>query len=66
MSLVSTWVISPTRPRAGSFTVAVMRPPSLPDTPTADTFCRANSWTMDLFTWADRASSAVSSTAWSV
>ena len=43
MSLVSTRVISPTRPRAGSFTVAVMRPPSLPDTPTADTFCRANS-----------------------
>lgn len=59
-------VMVPTRPRALSFCRAVMRPPSRPEMPQALAPIRSRAATMDLFTRADRAISAVSSTVWSV
>ena len=62
----STFVMVPTRPSALSFCRAVMRPPSRPDTPQAFAPMRSRAETMDLFTRAERAISAVSNTVSSV
>ena len=62
----STLEMAPTRPRAGSFCRAVMRPPSRPETPQALAPILSRAATTALLTLAERAISAVSSTASSV